>query len=136
MSRLRGARGEPPSPAVPSLTPSLVSAAYKRALRLGTFWRLSAEERALLKLAGRLKAIKSPLLKEQLLKILEKVWPEKAKVFKAFEEGLKQLSKRIQLALKIGALAVAEELSKAGPQLVLHLGLAWINTPPFYRGEG
>ncbi|WP_187146332.1 hypothetical protein [Thermofilum pendens] len=35
MSCLRGARGEPPSPAVPSLTPSLVSAAYKRALRFG-----------------------------------------------------------------------------------------------------
>ncbi|MEM1510465.1 MAG: hypothetical protein QW096_11435 [Thermofilaceae archaeon] len=41
------------------MTPELVSAAYKRALRLGLYWRLKPEERAILALARRLRAIKS-----------------------------------------------------------------------------
>ena len=64
-------------PSPPPLTPQLVSAAYRRALRFGAFWRLRPKERALLILSRRLKAIKSPALREALLKIISKVWPEK-----------------------------------------------------------
>ncbi|MEM3931807.1 MAG: hypothetical protein QXQ95_08280, partial [Thermofilum sp.] len=60
----------PPTPPAIQISPQLVSAAYKRALRYGAYWRLRPEERALLFLARRLKAIKSPALREAILRIL------------------------------------------------------------------
>jgi hypothetical protein len=116
------------------ITPSLVSAAYKRSLRYGAYWRLRPEERALLFLARRLRAIKSPTLKEALLRILEKVWPSKATMIKAYEEGLRLLAKKIQLALAIGATHLAETLKKASLETIKTLGIQYINTPLFYRG--
>jgi hypothetical protein len=116
------------------VTPELVSAAYKRALRFGAFWRLRPEERAVLILARRLRAIRSPVLREVILRILEKVWPSKAMMIKAYEEGLKLLARKIQLALAIGATHIAEALRKAGPEMIKTLGLQYLNTPPLYRG--
>jgi len=124
----------PPTPPPPQITPQLVSTAYKRALRFGAFWRLRPEERAVLILARKLKAIKSPVLREVILRILEKVWPSKAKIIKAYEEGLKLLARKIQLALAIGATHIAEALRKAGPEMIKTLGLQYLNTPPLYRG--
>jgi uncharacterized membrane protein len=125
---------EPPTPPPIQITPSLLSAAYKRSLRYGAFWRLRPEERAILLLARRLRAIKSPTLKEALLRILEKVWSSKATMIKAFEEGLKQLARKIQLALAIGATQIAETLKKASLDTIKTLGIQYINTPLFYRG--
>jgi len=116
------------------ISPQLVSAAYKRSLRFGTFWRLRPEERALLFLARRLRAIKSPTLREAILRILKKVWPSKATMIKAYEEGLKILARKIQLALAIGAVQVVEALRKAGQETIKILGIQYINTPLFYRG--
>jgi hypothetical protein len=124
----------PPTPPAIQISPQLVSAAYKRSLRFGTFWRLRPEERALLLLARRLRAIKSPTLREALLRILEKVWPSKATMIKAYEEGLRLLAKKIQLALAIGATHLAETLKKAGLDTIKTLGIQYINTPLFYRG--
>ncbi len=124
----------PPMPSQIQITPSLVSAAYKRSLRYGAYWRLRPEERALLFLARRLRAIKSPTLKEALLRILEKVWPSKATMIKAYEEGLRLLAKKIQLALAIGATHLAETLKKASLETIKTLGIQYINTPLFYRG--
>jgi len=124
----------PPMPSIIQISPQLVSAAYKRSLRYGAYWRLRPEERALLLLARRLKAIKSPVLREAILKILEKVWPSKAKIIKAYEEGLRLLARKIQLALAIGAVQIAETLRKAGPEMIKTLGLQYLNTPPLYRG--
>jgi hypothetical protein len=124
----------PPTPPAIQISPQLVSAAYKRSLRFGTFWRLRPEERALLLLARRLRAIKSPALREAILKILEKVWPSKATMIKAYEEGLKLLAKKIQLALAIGATHLAETLKKASLETIKTLGIQYINTPLFYRG--
>jgi len=124
----------PPAPSQIQITPSLVSAAYKRSLRFGAYWRLRPEERAILLLARRLKAIKSPTLREAILKILEKVWPSKATMIKAYEEGLKILARKIQLALAIGAVQVAEALRRATHDIVLALGYSYQNTPLFYRG--
>jgi hypothetical protein len=124
----------PPTLPAIQITPSLVSAAYKRALRYGAYWRLRPEERALLLLARRLRAIKSPALREAILKILEKVWPSKATMIKAYEEGLRLLAKKIQLALAIGATHIAEALKKAGLDTIKTLGIQYINTPLFYRG--
>jgi len=124
----------PPTLSQIQITPSLVSAAYKRSLRYGAFWRLRPEERAILFLARRLRAIKSPTLRETILRILEKVWPSKATMIKAYEEGLKLLARKIQLALAIGAIQVAEALRKAGQETIKILGIQYINTPLFYRG--
>jgi len=121
-------------PSIIQISPQLVSAAYKRSLRYGAFWRLRPEERAILLLARRLKAIKSPTLRETILRILEKVWPSKATMIKAYEEGLRLLAKKIQLALAIGAVQVAEALRKAGQETIKILGIQYINTPLFYRG--
>jgi len=125
---------KPPMPSQIQITPSLVSAVYKRSLRCGAYWRLRPEERAILLLARRLRAIKSPALREAILRILEKVWPSKATMIKAYEEGLKLLAKKIQLALAIGAIQVAEALRKAGQETIKILGIQYINTPLFYRG--
>ncbi|MCC5998906.1 MAG: hypothetical protein LM573_07490 [Thermofilum sp.] len=124
----------PPTPPAMQISPQLVSAAYKRSLRFGVFWRLRPEERAILLLARRLRAIKSPALREAILKILEKVWPSKATMIKAYEEGLRLLAKKIQLALAIGATHLAETLKKASLETIKTLGIQYINTPLFYRG--
>jgi hypothetical protein len=124
----------PPTPPAIQISPQLVSAAYKRSLRFGAFWRLRPEERAILLLARRLRAIKSPALREAILRILEKVWPSKATMIKAYEEGLKLLARKIQLALAIGAVQVAEALRKAGQETIKILGIQYINTLLFYRG--
>ena len=124
----------PPTPPAMQISPQLVSAAYKRSLRFGVFWRLRPEERAILLLARRLRAIKSPALREAILKILEKVWPSKATMIKAYEEGLRLLAKKIQLALAIGATHLAEALKKASLETIKTLGIQYINTPLFYRG--
>jgi tRNA A37 threonylcarbamoyladenosine synthetase subunit TsaC/SUA5/YrdC len=120
-------------PSITQISPQLVSAAYQRALRYGAYWRLRPEERAILLLARKLKAIKSPALREAILKILEKVWPSKATMIKAYEEGLKLLAKKIQLALAIGATHIAETLKKASLDTIKTLGIQYINTPLFYR---
>ena len=124
----------PPTPPAIQISPELISAAYKRALRYGAYWRLRPEERALLFLARRLRAIKSPVLREAILRILEKVWPSKATMIKAYEEGLKLLARKIQLALAIGATHLAETLKKAGLETIKTLGIQYLNTPLFYRG--
>ncbi|MEM0043070.1 MAG: hypothetical protein QXM80_03660 [Thermofilaceae archaeon] len=123
----------PPLPQELEVTPELVSAALKRALRFGLYWRLKPEERAILCLSKRLKAIKSPLLKEIILKILTKVWPEKVKLYEAFKLGLQVARRRLQAALKVRASKVAEFYSGLTPRGILHLGLAAMSVPLLYR---
>ncbi|MEM4004430.1 MAG: hypothetical protein QXM43_02205 [Desulfurococcaceae archaeon] len=123
----------PPLPQELEVTPELVSAALKRALRFGLYWRLKPEERAILCLSKKLRAIKSPLLKEIILKILTKVWPEKARALQAIEIGTKVLAHKVNTALKIGAKTVAQALLKAAPILIPQLGYSYMNVPLFYR---
>jgi hypothetical protein len=105
---------------MPALTPSLVYAAYRRALRFGVFWRLRPEERVLLFLARRLRAIRSSLLGELVVRVLERAWPEKARVLRAFEVGL---------ALEIRALATAQILLALGRRFAPTLGPSYSITP-------
>ncbi|MDW8034821.1 MAG: hypothetical protein RMI79_07840 [Nitrososphaerota archaeon] len=42
-----------------------------------------------------MKSIKSPLLREVLVKILSRVWPEKAKLYEAFNLGLKTMANKV-----------------------------------------
>ncbi|MEZ0346414.1 MAG: hypothetical protein ABWK01_07675 [Infirmifilum sp.] len=124
---------EPPLPSTLTLSPTLVSAAYRRSLRFGTFWRLKPEERAILLLARRLKAIRSPTLREAIINILAKVWPEKHRSVVALEVGVKVLAHKVSLAVKIGAHSVAKTLLSKAPALVQQLGYQYLNTPTFYR---
>jgi len=117
----------------PQVTPQLVSAALRRAMRYGIFWRLAPEERALLFLARRLRCIKSPALKEAILKVLRKIWPEKARLFEAFTLGLQILRRKIIIALKIGAIKIALSLLNVNTALILQMGLSALNIPRMYR---
>jgi hypothetical protein len=49
------------------------------ALRYGAYWRPRQEEREILLLVRRLKIIKSPALREAILRIPEKLWPSSAR---------------------------------------------------------
>lgn len=124
---------EPPSLPTPTLTPSLVSAAYRRAIRFGLYWRLEPEERAILYLTRKLREIRSPTLREVILKILEKIWPEKAQAIRAAELGVKVLMHKVNTALKIGAKFVVQALLNAAATLAPLLGYSYMNTPAFYR---
>ncbi|MDW8004984.1 MAG: hypothetical protein RMI04_09260 [Thermofilaceae archaeon] len=126
---------EPLLPPELEVTPGLVSAALKRAIRYGVFWRLKPEERAILFLARKLKSIKSPLLREVIVKIFSRVWPEKAKLYEAFNFGIQIIARRIEAALKVGARKVTEYYSKLNPRAILQLGLTTMNTPLFYRDK-
>jgi len=117
------------------VTPRLVRAALTKARRSGIYWRLEPAERALLVLASRLRRIRSPLLREALLAVLQRVWPQKALVIRAYELGLKLISRKAQLALRLGMRSAAEGLLSLArdARLVILAGLSYLNTPPFYR---
>ncbi|QOJ79284.1 hypothetical protein IG193_02135 [Infirmifilum lucidum] len=117
------------------VTPRLVRAALTKARRTGAYWKLKPAERAILVLASRLNYIRSPVLLDSILSILEKVWPQKALVIRAYEAGLRYISYKVGLALRLGARAAAEGLlALAGDaRRVVLVGLSYLNTPSFYR---
>jgi len=128
--------GQGPETPLPPVTPELVRAAYRRALRYGTYWRLRPEERAVLFFARFIKLIRSPALRRVLYRILERVWPEKARRFLALHVGLRALRRRAELAARIGYRKLKEVLSRLRDlEYVLQVGYAVLNTPSFYRGE-
>lgn len=115
------------------VTPELINAAYKRSLRFGLYWKLKPEERAILFLSRKLNAIKSLTLREILIKVIGKVWPEKFQVLQALSFGKRILLHKVVVAQKIGAKGVAESLLKAKFTLIIQLGYDYLNTPPLYR---
>jgi len=117
------------------LTPELVRAALVRARRTGTYWRLEPAERAVLALAPRLRSIRSPTLREILLRILEKVWPPRALVIRAYEVGRKVILRRAELALGLGMRGLAERILSLARDVraVLVVGLSYLSTPAPYR---
>jgi len=115
-----------------NVTLDVVRAAYKRSLRNGLYFRLSPEERAILKIsASYLGRIKSRTLKEVLYDIILKVWPQLAFRVKALEVGFKLLKKRIETAVKLGYVKAKEWLGNV--ELAFYLGLSWLNTSPILR---
>ncbi len=117
------------------VTPRLVRAALIKARRTGTYWKLEPAERAILVLASRLRSIKSPVLRNIILSILQKVWPQKAQVIKAYEAGLRYIRFKAGLALKLGMRSAAEGFLALARdvRLVILAGLSYLNTPAFYR---
>jgi hypothetical protein len=112
---------------------SAVRAAYKRALRTGLYWRLSPEERAILKISCSFSVIKSPTLAQILFKIITRVLPSLAVKARALALGLKVVEERVRQALSLGYYQALEWLKDIS--YALRVGLALQNTPKAYWPE-
>jgi hypothetical protein len=109
---------------------STVRAAYKRALRTGLFWRLSPEERAILKISCSFSVIRSPTLVSTLFKIITQVLPSLAKRAQALALGMRVVEQRVKQALSLGYYQALEWLKDIS--YALRVGLALLNTPKTY----
>ena len=112
---------------------STVRAAYKRALRTGLYWRLSPEERAILKLSCSFSLIKSPTLAQTLFRIISIVLPSLAVKARALALGLKVVEERVKQALSLGYYQALEWLKDIS--FALRVGLSLMNTPKAYWPE-
>jgi hypothetical protein len=121
-----------------SITPlcvdgSTVRAAYKRSLRTGLYWRLSPEERAILKLSCSFSIIKSPALVPILFKIISRVLPSLARRAQALALGMRVVEERVKQALSLGYYQALEWLKDIS--FAMRVGLALLNTPKAYWPE-
>jgi len=104
----------------------------KSALRQGTWFKIDKVKRVALEIAIKtLKIIRSRVLLEIIREIISIVDKNKAMLLKAYEIGLKILKTRMKQAEKIGYMKARIWLKDR--QLVLQLGIAYLNTPPAYR---
>ena len=104
----------------------------KSALRQGTWFKIDKVKRVALEIAIKtLKIIRSRVLLEIIREIISIVDRNKALLLQAWETGLKILKLRIKQAEKIGYKKTRQWLKNK--QLILQLGIAYLNTPPTYR---
>jgi hypothetical protein len=112
---------------------SAVRAAYKRALRTGLYWRLSPEERAILRLSCSFSMIKSPTLVPILFRIISQVLPSLARMAQALALGTRVVEQRVRQALSLGYYQALEWLKDIS--YALRVGLSLLNTPKAYWPE-
>jgi len=112
---------------------SAVRAAYKRALRTGLYWRLSPEERAILRLSCSFSMIKSPTLVPILFRIISQVLPSLARMAQALALGMRVVEQRVRQALSLGYYQALEWLKDIS--YALRVGLSLLNTPKAYWPE-
>jgi len=112
---------------------STVRAAYKRALRTGLYWRLSPEERAILKISSTFSLIKSPTLVSTLYRIISLVLPSLARRAQALQLGLKVVEERVKQAFSLGYYQALEWLKDI--KMAMQVGLSLLNTPKAYWPE-
>jgi len=110
-----------------------VRAAYKRALRTGLYWRLSPEERAILRLSCSFSLIRSPTLVPTLFKVISQVLPSLAAKARALALGMWVVEQRVRQALSLGYYQALEWLKDIS--LALRVGLSLLNTPKAYWPE-
>ena len=127
-----------PSPSGLASTPACIDgnavrAAYKRALRTGLFWRLSPEERAILRLSCSFSLIKSPTLVPILSRIISQVLPSLARMAQALALGTRVVEQRVRQALSLGYYQALEWLKDIS--YALRVGLSLLNTPKAYWPE-
>jgi len=113
---------------------SVVRAAYRRALRTGKYWRLSPEERLLLKLSSKLTRVRSPALIQVLLKIICRVLPSLARRLQALSLGLRVLEERVRQALQLGYHHALEWLKDI--KLAMQIGFSLLNVSKAYWPPG
>ncbi|MCC6004029.1 MAG: hypothetical protein LM590_06775 [Thermofilum sp.] len=109
---------------------SAVRAAYKRALRTGLYWRLSPEERAILRLSCSFSLIKSPTLVPILFRIITLVLPSLARRAQALTLGMRVVEQRVRQALSLGYYQALEWLKDIS--YAMQVGLSLLNTPKAY----
>jgi len=112
---------------------SAVRAAYKRALRTGLYWRLSPEERAILRISCSFSLIKSPTLVPILFKVISQVLPSLAAKARALALGMRVVEQRVRQALSLGYYQALEWLKDIS--LAVRVGLSLLNTPKAYWPE-
>jgi hypothetical protein len=112
---------------------SAVRAAHKRALRTGLYWRLSPEERAILRLSCSFSVIRSPTLVPILFKIISQVLPSLARMAQALALGTRVVEQRVRQALSLGYYQALEWLKDIS--LAVRVGLSLLNTPKAYWPE-
>jgi hypothetical protein len=112
---------------------STVRAAYKRSLRTGFFWRLSPEERAILRISCSFSVIKSPTLVSILYRIITLVLPSLARRAQALTLGMRVVEQRVKQALSLGYYQALEWLKDIS--LAVRVGLSLLNTPKAYWPE-
>jgi hypothetical protein len=106
---------------------SAVRAAYRRALRTGLYWRLSPEERAILRLSCSFSLIRSPTLVPILFRIIARVLPSLAAKARALALGMRVVEERVRQALSLGYYQALEWLKDVS--LAVRVGLSLLNTP-------
>jgi hypothetical protein len=112
---------------------SAVRAAYRRALRTGLYWRLSPEERAILRLSCSFSLIKSPTLAPILFRIIARVLPSLAAKARALALGMRVVEERVRQALSLGYYQALEWLKDIS--YAVRVGLSLLNTPKAYWPE-
>ena len=112
---------------------STVRAAYKRSLRTGLFWRLSPEERAILRISSTFSVIKSPTLAPILFNIIARALPSLAVKARALALGMRVVEERVRQALSLGYYQALEWLKDIS--YALRVGLSLLNTPKAYWPE-
>jgi len=112
---------------------STVRAAYKRSLRTGLYWRLSPEERAILKLSCSFSVIKSPTLVPTLFKIVSRVLPSLARRAQALALGMRVVEERVKQALSLGYYQALEWLKDIS--FAMRVGLSLMSVPKAYWPE-
>ena len=112
---------------------STLRAAYKRSLRTGLFWRLSPEERAILKISSTFSVIRSPTLIPILYRIISIVLPSLARGAQALALGMRVVEERVKQALSLGYYQALEWLKDIS--YALRVGLSLLNTPKAYWPE-
>jgi hypothetical protein len=112
---------------------STVRAAYKRSLRTGLYWRLSPEERAILRISSTFSFIKSPTLAQILHRIIFQVLPSLARRAQALALGMRVVEERVKQALSLGYYQALEWLKDIS--YAMRVGLSLLNTPKTYWPE-
>ena len=110
----------------------LIRTAYKHALRTGRLWRLSPEERAILKLSSSFSIVRSPTLRKLLLVIFSKINFPLSRL-KAYLVGLKLVEERIERALSLGYYKALGWLLNL--KYLIAQGFSVFNIPKIYWSE-
>jgi len=103
-------------------------------MRLGVWFRIDPLKRLILKLASQtLKIIKSPVIIQLIDELLDLLHPSRRFLREAWEIGYKILRKRVEQALMLGNKKAVNWLKNK--KLILAYGIAYLNTPPYYKTE-
>jgi len=102
------------------------------ALRRGVWFRLHRSERVLINLIIiSLKYVRSRVLINILVRIVDKISPTAAYMYKAYQIGIKIVKLRVKYAKQIGYKYGIKLLNDIN--YIIYLGIWYLNTSPIYR---